>query len=202
MTGVSGIVLAGGRSSRFGADKLATPVDGIPLLHRAVARVAEVATDVIVVLAPRASLPALPPELTVRFAFDAREGEGPLQGVLAGLLAARSEHALLAAGDMPTLSTAVLAELVRVADEAPVDAVALADEGRFRPLPCIVRVGPATVNARALLHEGERRLRSLLDSLRLAVIDEPTWTALDPERATLRDIDEPADLDGARDGGG
>jgi hypothetical protein len=29
----------------------------------------------------------------------------------------------------------------------------------------------------------------------LAVIDEATWTALDPQRATLRDVDEPADLD-------
>jgi len=28
------------------------------------------------------------------------------------------------------------------------------------------------------------------------VIDEATWTALDPDRATLRDVDEPADLDG------
>jgi len=28
------------------------------------------------------------------------------------------------------------------------------------------------------------------------VIDEPTWTALDPGRLTLRDIDEPDDLPG------
>ena len=27
-----------------------------------------------------------------------------------------------------------------------------------------------------------------------AVIDEPTWTALDPTRGTLRDIDTPQDL--------
>jgi hypothetical protein len=27
------------------------------------------------------------------------------------------------------------------------------------------------------------------------VIDEPTWIALDPERRTLIDVDEPADLE-------
>ncbi len=27
-----------------------------------------------------------------------------------------------------------------------------------------------------------------------AVIDVPTWTALDPERRTLRDVDTPEDL--------
>ena len=33
-----------------------------------------------------------------------------------------------------------------------------------------------------------------VDALRVAVIDEPTWHALDPDRATLRDVDVPADL--------
>jgi molybdopterin-guanine dinucleotide biosynthesis protein A len=202
MTTVSGVVLAGGRSSRFGADKLAAEVDGIPLVQHAVTRVAEAAGEVIVVLAPGSEPPAFPPGLGVRFAFDAREGEGPLEGLLAGLAATRAEHALVAAGDMPALSPLVLAELLRVAEEAPVDAVALEDGDRFRPLPCVVRVAPAIANARALLHGGERRLRALLDSLRLAVIDEATWTALDPDRATLRDVDEPGDLDGTRVRGG
>ncbi|MGZ4132501.1 MAG: molybdenum cofactor guanylyltransferase [Actinomycetota bacterium] len=198
----SGVVLAGGRSSRFGADKLAAEIDGVSVLQHAATRVAEAAGEVVVVLAPGSASPAFPPGLPVRVAFDAREGEGPLQGLLAGLLAVRTEHALVAGGDMPALSPLVLSELLRVAEGAPVDAAVLADGDRFRPLPCAVRVAPAIANARALLHDGERRLRSLLDSLRLAVIDEATWTALDPERATLRDVDEPADLDGGHAPGG
>ena len=75
-----------------------------------------------------------------------------------------------------------------------VDAVALQDGDRFRPLPSLVRVAPARDAAHALLHAGERSLRSLLDALRVAVIDEPTWTALDPARRTLFDVDEPGDL--------
>ncbi len=96
---------------------------------------------------------------------------------------------------MPDLSTAVLLEMLRVAGEARVDAVALADADRFRPLPCLVRVAPARDAASALLEAGERSLRSLLQALRTAVIDEPTWTALDPSRGTLNDVDEPEDLD-------
>ncbi|MFN8623891.1 MAG: NTP transferase domain-containing protein, partial [Chloroflexota bacterium] len=48
---VSAIVLAGGRASRFGADKLAASLDGVPLLHHAVRAVSAVpgATEVIVV---------------------------------------------------------------------------------------------------------------------------------------------------------
>lgn len=37
---VSGIVLAGGRASRFGSDKLIAEFDAVPLLDRAVAAIA------------------------------------------------------------------------------------------------------------------------------------------------------------------
>jgi molybdenum cofactor guanylyltransferase len=130
----------------------------------------------------------------VRIARDAVEGEGPLAGLLAGLLDVSTEWALVAGGDMPELSTAVLLEMLEVARGAPVDAVTLADEGRYRPLPVALRSGPAREVAHRALHDGERSLRGFLDGLRVAVVDEPTWHALDPERRTLHDVDAPGDL--------
>ena len=65
---------------------------------------------------------------------------------------------------------------------------------RFRPLPAVIRAATGRASGHALLHGGERSLRSWLQAMRMAVIDEATWTALDPERATLRDVDEPGDL--------
>ncbi|MGH2637431.1 MAG: hypothetical protein ACRDHU_14965, partial [Actinomycetota bacterium] len=64
-----------------------------------------------------------------------------------------------------------------------------------RPLPTVVRPQPAAEVAHALLHAGRRRLHDLLDALRVAVIDEPTWRTLDPRGRTLFDVDVPADLD-------
>ena len=49
---VTAIVLAGGRSSRFGSDKLAARYGDSTLLARAVSGVAPVSTEVIVVVAP------------------------------------------------------------------------------------------------------------------------------------------------------
>jgi hypothetical protein len=59
-----------------------------------------------------------------------------------------------------------------------------------------LRTWPAADAAHSLLHAGRRRLRDVLDALRTAVIDEATWTSLDPDRRTLRDVDEPGDLPG------
>jgi molybdenum cofactor guanylyltransferase len=193
-SGVTGIVLAGGRSTRFGSDKLRAPYDGMPLLHHAVLRLAEVTREVVVVLAPDAETPSLPPGLPVRFVHDAEEGQGPLEGALAGLSATETDLSVLAGGDMPGLATPVIVEMLRVAAEAPVEGVSLEDASRPRPLPLVVRTVPAREAAHALRHGGEHRLRALLEGLRTAVIDEATWHGLDPSRATLRDIDRPEDL--------
>jgi molybdopterin-guanine dinucleotide biosynthesis protein A len=160
-----------------------------------VTRVAEVCDDVVVVLAPRAQEPSMPLGVPVRFARDTDEGQGPLAGASAGLRAVRTDRALVAGGDMPDLHVAVLLELLRVAGEAPVDGVVLADGERFRPLPCVVRARVARDTAQALLEEGHRRLRDLLDAMRIAIVDEATWRELDPDARSLFDVDELADLE-------
>jgi molybdenum cofactor guanylyltransferase len=187
-------VLAGGRSTRFGDDKLSAPYRGLPLLHHAILRLAEICDEVLVVTAPGVE-PSLPVGAPARVVHDPTEGEGPLAGAHAGLLAVRTELVVLAGGDMPSMHAPVLLELLRVAREAPVEAVALQDADRFRPLPSVVRAARALDVAHLLLHAGDRRLRHLLQALTIAVVDEPTWTALDPDRRTLFDVDERGDLE-------
>lgn len=192
---LTGVVLAGGRSSRFGRDKLAEPFLGAPLLHHTLERVGAVCGELVLVLAPGSPEPSLPAGRRVRLARDAAPYEGPLAGAHAGLLGVRTELALLVGGDMPGLVPEVVEEMVRAASDPSVEAVALADAGRLRPLPSLVRVAPAVRAAVALLETDRRRLRELLGALRVAAVDEATWTALDPDRRSLLDVDEPADLE-------
>lgn len=192
-------MLAGGRSSRFGAeDKLRAELDGMPLLHHPIRRLAEVTGEVVVVLAPDDEEPVGPSGVSVRFARDAREDEGPLEGVLAGLVMVDRELAAVAGGDMPGLSSSVLRAMIRVAAERSAAAVVLQDGDRFRPLPAVVRVTPSRTAAERLLRDGERSLRAWLRALAPTVIGESEWTALDPGRRTLRDVDEPSDLEPGR----
>ena len=110
---VSGIVLAGGRSSRFGSDKMAVALAGRPLVHHAIEAVAAVCAEVVVVVSVGGDVP-FPGAFSVplRVTRDLAPGGGPLVGLIAGLDAARFPVAIVAGGDMPLLRAAVLEALV------------------------------------------------------------------------------------------
>jgi molybdenum cofactor guanylyltransferase len=190
-------VLAGGRSRRFGRDKLAEEIDGRPLLHHPVLRLLDVCDRVVVVIGVGIDEPPMPLGASVTFARDSTADEGPLRGLAAGLEVADATWVVVAGGDMPDLQPPVLREMLRAARETAAVAVVLSDGGDARPLPCVARAEPAADAAANLLGSGRRRLRDLLSAVRTVVVDEASWAALDPERRTLVDIDEPADVERA-----
>ena len=207
--GVVAVVLAGGASSRFGSDKLAVLVDGRPLLHHALEAVAEIADRIVIVIAPRATLPSVPEALAGRvvFARDAAAHDGPLAGLAAGLAAppaldtpVRDEApriALVVGGDMPSLVPDVLRLLAKaLAAEPALDAMTLA-ASRPAPLPMAVRWQAARIAVDAVLAPGSRRsLMALIAAVPSATVPAEAWRAVDPAGASLRDVDTPTDLSG------
>jgi molybdenum cofactor guanylyltransferase len=187
------IVLAGGRSSRFGRDKLVEPIGGRQMLDHAIAAVGTVATEIVVVGPSDGTSVARPDVTTVP---DERPFEGPLVALATGLhaLDPAIERVLVVGGDMPTLVPAVLERLVAALERR--EASVLADDGGPRPLPMATRRSVASPAADRLIARGERRLRSLLTELDVDVIPPSTWRPLDPTGQTLRDVDVPEDLPG------
>jgi molybdopterin-guanine dinucleotide biosynthesis protein A len=81
-----GLVLAGGRSRRFGAEKAAAPLAGTTLLERACARLAAHCEQVAVSAPLGSQAAALAANLGLLVLEDPRGApRGPLSGVLAGL---------------------------------------------------------------------------------------------------------------------
>ena len=196
MTEITGIVLAGGRSSRFGSDKLVARVDGERLLDRAVAAVATVTSEVIVVAEPGATREApAAGSVPVRVVADPEAFGGPLVGLLAGLESASEPIVVVIGGDMPSVVPDVLGLLTgRLVTDPHRDAAILEARGRLVPLPVALRTGAATTVARRLIGDGERRLRAIVERLPTAVLGDAEWRPLDPRGDTLRDVDEPGDL--------
>lgn len=188
---IGAIVLAGGRSARFGRDKLSEAIDGRPLLWHAIDAVRPLAGEVVVVVGPDAH-PDLPDDVLV--AHDSVAFEGPLAGLLAGLTATRADAVIVVGGDMPSLVGSVARAMLVVLGDKGLDAVVLEHDGRPRPLPLVVRREPAVLAARRLIEGGERRLRVLTTTLATTVIPEATWRRLDPEGRSIRDVDTPDDL--------
>jgi molybdenum cofactor guanylyltransferase len=188
---VTVIVLAGGRSSRFGRDKLAEPIGGRTILERSIDAIRPVAREILVVTAPEDARRVPDDAIAVR---DPVSYEGPLIGLLTGLRHASHGRVLAVGGDMPTMVGAVLETMLARLRQPSIEAVVLEHGGRGRPLPLAIRRSTALKAAERLTASGERRLRALIELLVTAVIDEATWRELDPEGRTLRDVDTPADL--------
>jgi molybdopterin-guanine dinucleotide biosynthesis protein A len=199
---VTAIVLAGGRSSRFGADKLAAEVGGTAVLALTIDALAGLADRVVV------AGPAIPEDLAidvpVTLVADRAEFEGPLVA-LANVLdrAAPELHdlAIVVAGDMPRPVRAVLVVMLDALDVDPtIDAVLLGSSagrvlGRRQVLPLAIRVAAARVAAVGAVEAGERSLQAFVDRLAHAELPFDRGRALDPDARTLADIDTPADLD-------
>lgn len=194
----SGIVLAGGRSTRFGTNKLAATVHGRPLLHLAIEALARCCTEVIVV-APSTGLDlAVPDEAAVplRVVADNEPYPGPLAALLTGARHASQPLLLCAGGDMPDLAPRILRLLLDAATPPAEGAVlGLGRDDAPQLLPIALARSATVAHAPFLLEAGRRSLHALVDRLGPRVIPEHHWRPLDPEARTLRDIDRASDLD-------
>src|SRR6266508_1224315 len=179
----TGIVLAGGRSSRMVTAKAALEWHGSTLLRRITGLVARVVDGpVVVVRAPGQSLPALGAEVEV--VQDPREGLGPLQGLAAGLAATadRAEAAFVCSTDLPFLHPAFIRRVLRALDDG-VDVALPVALGHPQPLAAAYRTALAPDVAR------------LVDA---ALLADPVLAALDPDLASVVNVNDPAEYEAAR----
>ena len=199
-SGVTAIVLCGGRSSRMGRDKAAIEFEGASLLQRTVAAVAEVATEVVLVRAPGQTLPAVTAACPIVVVEDPIEGQGPLHGMATGLEAAHGARCLIVGVDMPFLQPALLRLLLdRLAADFEAGArwVVPIAEGRPQSL-CSAIARSALPVLRSHIEAGDRAPMAAAADLGLVRLNEEVWRAADPAALSFVDVDTPEALEAAR----
>jgi len=203
---ITAIVLAGGRSSRFGSDKLAAELDGASLLSRTIAAVEPIA-DIVIVAGPGLPDGLHAGDLPATLVQDREPFGGPLVALAnvleRGIPDPATSLAMVVGGDMPRLVPAVLtAMLDQLASDPELDAVILEalDAPRRQVLPLALREHAAAGAARLALEAGDRSLTGFVDRLRTLELPADAWQALDPPGHTLADVDTPADIDRLRSG--
>jgi molybdopterin-guanine dinucleotide biosynthesis protein A len=193
---VAAIVLAGGRAARFGSDKLAHPLGGTTVLAATVDAVTPLVDEVVVVLAPGAPVPDLSPRRPLRVARDPEPHPGPLVGLVAGLAEARAPLVLVVGGDMPWIRPDLCSLLLATLREEKREAAALMVGDALRPLPAALRRRRALTVLARVVAKGSRSLQAGLQALATVAVPEAAWRPLDPDGASLRDVDRPEDLAG------
>jgi molybdopterin-guanine dinucleotide biosynthesis protein A len=171
---VTGAVLAGGASRRFGSDKALARFRGERLIDRVVRALGAVCREVLIVGGDRDAYR----DVAARYVADLRPGEGPLGGLATALGAASTAHVLLVACDMPLLGSQLLGAIAGRAGAADV----VLPEGPDGPEPlCALYAARCRAAVEAALAAGARQMTAFHDRvtvLRIAREQLPGWTGL------------------------
>lgn len=125
---MTGIILAGGKSSRMGRNKALIEWDGMPLIERSLAIFSRVFAEVMI----SSNHPELYSQYGIKVVKDNYLDMGPMGGLEACLREANFEYAFFAACDMPFLD----AEVIRfMADRLNTEKILVPKiEGKVHPL--------------------------------------------------------------------
>jgi molybdopterin-guanine dinucleotide biosynthesis protein A len=153
---VMGFVTAGGRSARMGRDKAWLEVGGRAMIERVIAALAPVTRKVAIIANSDEYN-----RLGLQVFSDTISGIGPLEAIRTALANSPAPRVVLAACDLPFVTSELFARLLAAADEET-SVVPLDREGRLEPLCAVYSkraLGPLT----SLIESGERKVSKLLD---------------------------------------
>jgi len=168
------VVLAGGRSTRFGDDdKEVADLAGTPMIRRVVDRVAPV-VDAVVINCRAAQRAAIADALDgapvpVAFAEDEYPDEGPMAGMATGLRAVESEYAFVVACDMPFVDVDFVDYLFERA--AGHEAAVPRPDQWFETTHAVYRAATMADACEAALEAGKERIVAPLFELDFVVAD-------------------------------
>jgi len=178
------IVLAGGRSTRFGSDKSLALLRGEPLLAHVLRACAKRFADVLLVAKEPSRYGSF--SGNARLIRDRALVSTPLAGIEAGLAVSTAEIAFCCGGDMPFAVDPSLLEALFAALPGH-DAAVPVNGGHLQPLCAVYRREICLPAATAALREGSVGPRRLLDAVRTAQVP---WADEKP----FLDADTRADL--------
>ena len=189
------LVLAGGRSARFGRNKAFVKLGERPLVAHVVGAAAEVAEEVFLSIGREdfvAHYRKLVPEF-VKIVKDRMPVKSPLVGIASGLEQMKSQYSLVLACDTPFLNKQVLEMLFhKTRSDA---AIPRWPNGDIEPLQAAYRVQTALPAAKLALSHNCFQIRDMIELLsKVSYIRISDIRRVDAELVTFLNVNTPADL--------
>ncbi len=170
---MTGFVLIGGKSRRFGKDKVTAQIGDKPLVEHVTDIISPLFDEVILIGHKRERLGSF------RIVEDILPGHGPLGGIYTALSVSPTPHCFVFAADMPNLNRKLIRYMLSAADEHDI-VIPLWSKGR-EPLHAVYsrRLLP---HVRSLLERQVFRIFDILkDADTMVVPEETIRTFGDPE---------------------
>jgi molybdopterin-guanine dinucleotide biosynthesis protein A len=196
----SAVILAGGSSSRLGAEKSLLEFGDRPLLCRTVELLLQAADEVIVVARDADHASRLGELVSgAILAQDSVPGFGPVAGLDAGMRCARGRPVFATGCDLPFLNLLVIERLFDFFEqEEGCGAAVPVRSGYMEPLHAVYDRERMLSACEGALKKGERRIAAPLRHLRVMSISEELLRPLDPQLLTFFNLNTPQDLLEAR----
>jgi molybdenum cofactor guanylyltransferase len=194
---VSCIVLAGGKSSRLGRNKIVEKIGTQSLLERVVANLSPLDCEIIVVAGEDSCLPALKGFPKLKIIKDIYPGKGSLGGIYTGLVNSRSFHNLVIACDMPFLNRDLIKYLFEIARGYDV-VVPKLEEGIFEPLHAVYSQS-CVVPLELLLKQDMLRIFNLYEKVTVRYVSSREVERFDPQHMSFFNINTEKDLKSGRE---
>jgi len=193
-TQTSGIILAGGSSSRMGRNKALLPLpanQAITFIEYLVSLLKEFCSETLIVARDQAHASdyAFP---GVRVTFDETPDIGPLMGLYSGLSAINTARALVVAVDLPCIQPALLSFLL----SQPLSTDSLLVPLVHNVPQVLLAIYPRSVLPviKEQLLQVRRDLRCLLEVAPVQFVEEAQLRQIDPRLRSFMNVNTPEEL--------
>jgi len=170
----AGVIIAGGRSTRFGdADKAVADLGGVPMIRRVADRIDGVVDDLVVNCrddqVEDISRALADARRDPTFAVDEEPDLGPMAGIATGLRATDAEYGLVVACDMPFVDPDFATYLFERATGH--DAAVPRPDEWFQTTQAVYRCEPMVAACEDALARDEHKITAALFDLAYVVLD-------------------------------
>ncbi|HSN95342.1 MAG TPA: molybdenum cofactor guanylyltransferase [Anaerolineaceae bacterium] len=170
-------IQAGGKSSRMGQDKAVLELCGLSMIQRVVTQVSDLADEVFVV----SNEPQDLQNLGFPIFGDLLPVRGALSGFYTAFASAETEFVAMLACDMPFASDAIFTRCYQIMLETEADVVMpKSGEYLFEPLHAVYRCEPCKQAVLKAIDQGQHRLISWLENVRVVFLGPEECKRLDP----------------------
>jgi len=190
--GVTGVILAGGTSSRMGRNKALLEVDGIPIITRIYRTLASLFHEVIVVTNSPLDYDFLP----CRKVPDIYPGCGSIAGLHSALAHSSTTHSFVTACDLPFLDPAIIRYLCDIRAEG-YDAVVPLSEGGQEPLHALYLSACKDVFENAI-QNGERKILNVLGGINIRQVTCDELKSVGGQTKPFLNVNTPEEYEGIR----